>query len=234
VAQSGDSSTWAPAGAAVGPDGILYAPELAGEGLLEISVSGNAVTGIDELFPGEFGRMRTAVATERHLYLTTSNPTSDEKVLRVPFDRPGPAPSAPACPADRGETTRGAVEKVLPKRYTPRAAVVRVLRLARARLRREGLNGLLRRGRLTVRAEGLRAGRVSLRLEARTGHGRPRTIAAGARRLTGPPAAVRARLTSRGRSELRRARSMRVRVRVAFRAVDGSRAARSTALRVPR
>jgi glucose/arabinose dehydrogenase len=83
--QSGDSTTWAPSGAAFGPDGRLYVSNLRGEHLREFAISNGRVTDQRERYRGRFGRLRVSVYHGGYLYLATSNNTSDEKVLRVPI-----------------------------------------------------------------------------------------------------------------------------------------------------
>jgi hypothetical protein len=108
------------------------------------------------------------------------------------------------------------------------------VRRARSRLRRQGLSGLLRRGHLTVRAEGLGPGRVSLGLRRRARERDVLTLAAGSRRLNGSSAVVRSRVTRRARGALRRARRMEVRVRAGYRARGGRSAVRALSFGVRR
>jgi aldose sugar dehydrogenase len=84
VASSGDAVVWAPAGASFGPDGHFYFSNLAGQHLREMTTSGFQVTEQREHFRGRFGRLRAATYGRGHLYLSTSNNGSDEKLLRVP------------------------------------------------------------------------------------------------------------------------------------------------------
>ena len=94
VASSGDTVVWAPGGAAFGPDGELYVPALLGQHLRQFSVSGGQVTRQREHLRLELGRLRTAVYAGGYLYLTTSNNTANEKVLRVPINsQKQPSPS---------------------------------------------------------------------------------------------------------------------------------------------
>lgn len=83
VAFSGNSVVWAPAAASFGPDGRLYFSNLAGQHLREMTISGAQVTGQREHFRGRFGRLRATTYGRGHLYLSTSNNSSDEKLLRV-------------------------------------------------------------------------------------------------------------------------------------------------------
>ena len=84
VVYSGDDVVWAPAGASFGPDGQFYFSNLAGKHLRELTLSGTLVTAHAVHFDGRFGRLRAAVYGGGHLYFSTSNNGSDEKVLRVP------------------------------------------------------------------------------------------------------------------------------------------------------
>ena len=105
---------------------------------------------------------------------------------------------------------------------------------SRARLRDEGLGGLARRGHLTVRATGLRTGRVSLRLGRHQPGRRALALAAGERAMRGSAATVRSPLTRSGRRAVRRARVMRIRVRAAFRPAKGRREVRALVVEVRR
>ena len=86
IVSSGDTVAWAPGGAAFGPDGELYAPALIGQHLRQFSITGGQVTRQREHFRLALGRLRTAVYAGGYLYLTTSNNSSNEKVLRVPIN----------------------------------------------------------------------------------------------------------------------------------------------------
>ncbi len=86
VVSSGDTVAWAPGGVAFGPDGELYAPALIGQHLRQFSISGGQVTRQREHFRLDLGRLRTAVYAGGFLYLTTSNNSANERVLRVPIN----------------------------------------------------------------------------------------------------------------------------------------------------
>ena len=101
VAHAPNSPAWAPGGLAIGPDRIMYAPFLAGTELRAFSISGDGIAGQATLFDGTYGRMRAATADRTHLWLTTSNNTNDEKVLRVPFDPASIAAPAATCASAR-------------------------------------------------------------------------------------------------------------------------------------
>ena len=97
VAHAPNSPAWAPGGLAIGPDRIMYAPFLAGTELRAFRISGDGIAGQASLFDGTFGRMRAATADRTHLWLTTSNNTNDEKVLRVPFEQASITAPAATC-----------------------------------------------------------------------------------------------------------------------------------------
>lgn len=87
IIHSGDSSTWAPAGAAFGNDDQLYVPNLstatAGHRIRAFAVQSGSVLGQLEYYAGTYGRLRTATYADGQLYFTTSNNSADEKVYRV-------------------------------------------------------------------------------------------------------------------------------------------------------
>lgn len=87
IIHSGDSTTWAPSGAAFGPDGQLYVPTLStatgGHRLRAFTISGGAVTGQNEYYVGTYGRLRTTTADDGNLYFATSN--GNDAVYKVAF-----------------------------------------------------------------------------------------------------------------------------------------------------
>lgn len=87
IIHSGDSTTWAPAGAAFGNDDQLYVPNLstaaAGHRIRAFSVQNGTVFGQTEYYAGTYGRLRTATYADGQLFFTTSNNSADEKVYRV-------------------------------------------------------------------------------------------------------------------------------------------------------
>ena len=95
VARASAAPAWAPGGLAFGPDRIMYVPFLAGRELRAFTTAGDGIAGQASLFPGTSAACGPPPPTGTHLWLTTSNDTSDEKVLRVPFD-PASIPAAPA------------------------------------------------------------------------------------------------------------------------------------------
>lgn len=90
VRHSGADTTWAPGGLAH-HDGYLYMPGLRGETLYRATLSGAEISGWDEFFVGEYGRLRTiSVGSDGLLYLTTSNrdgrgspASNDDVIIRI-------------------------------------------------------------------------------------------------------------------------------------------------------
>ena len=94
VFHSGESETWAPAGAA-SHDGRIFFAGLRGERLYEARIDGDEVTGFIGHLSGDFGRLRavTVGPNEEYLYVTTSNTDgrgdpheNDDRLLRIPLD----------------------------------------------------------------------------------------------------------------------------------------------------
>ncbi|MGE5425726.1 MAG: PQQ-dependent sugar dehydrogenase [Bacillota bacterium] len=93
VINSGEKSTWAPAGLAY-LNGRLFFGGLRGEALYSVSVSGDGrVSDFKTHYQGLFGRIRAVVAWDGELYITTSNrdgrgaeKEGDDKVIRLPLD----------------------------------------------------------------------------------------------------------------------------------------------------
>ena len=220
VAHSGNSPAWAPGGLAIGPDGRLYAPLLAGQRLMHFSISGDTLVDPLDQF-GELGRQRAATVANGQLYLTTSNGGSD-RVMRVPFD----GAQAPACPA--GPAAPG----------TPAPPSARALRRLKRllvgwsrELRSVGLLGMRRRGAVKLRVSGLPRGVLGVRLRRRG-----RVMAAG-RRRTSPAQSttLTLKLTRRGRATLRtRPKAIRLVLRGTLRWSTGARTAASRELLVRR
>ncbi len=73
LVQSGSTGTWAPAGLAVSPDGVLYFSALRGQNLHKVVLNDGAPQDA-ELLTGQYGRLREAiVGPDGKLYVTTSN-----------------------------------------------------------------------------------------------------------------------------------------------------------------
>lgn len=90
VLHSGSTVTWAPAGAAVVGDRLIFSG-LRGEALYSLRLVGETVTDLTAHFAGEWGRLRaTLVGPDGYLYVTTSNTDGrgtkrpgDDKVIRI-------------------------------------------------------------------------------------------------------------------------------------------------------
>ncbi len=217
---SGPAPAWAPGGLAIGPDGRLYAPLLAGQRLTHFALAGEGLADQRNQF-SELGRQRAATAANGFLYFTTDG--ADAELLRVPFD----GAQAPACPAG------SAVATPAPTAATPRTGLGRLKRLLVAwsrRLRSVGLRTLRRRGAVRLRASGLPRGTLGVRLVRRG-----RVLALGRRGVSPARATtLRLKLTRRGRVALRvHPRSMRLTLRATVRRSAGGRttAARRLLLR---
>jgi len=254
VLYSGDSTTWAPGGAAVGPDGRLYVPTLAGKHLRDVGIANGAVTDHQALLSNNV-RLRAATAGPDHLYVTTDEGDAS-KLLRVPFvpSSPSPAGTCPTAPPpvfppdpvplpptlavpapDLGTPDAEAPLAAAVPRRMAEPALDRLLARASTSLRRTGLPGVLRRRGAIVRAEGLPPGRLILRLEHRPARG-ARLLAATGTGLVAPSgeAAVRLKGTSRGRKALTRARRARLVLRAEHRGPNGASSTRTRTVRLER
>ncbi|MEK6229513.1 MAG: hypothetical protein AABM31_09350, partial [Actinomycetota bacterium] len=203
---------------AIGPDGRLYAPLLAGQRLLHFSISGDTLVDPLDQF-GELGRQRAATVANGQLYLTTSNGGSD-RVMRVPFD----GAQAPACPAAPGTLAPPPSARALRR-------LKRLLVGWSRKLRSVGLRGMRRRGAVKLRVSGLPRGSLGVRLQRRG-----RVMAAG-RRRTSPARSttLTLKLTKRGRATLRRRpKAIRLVLRGTLRWSTGARTAASRKLVVRR
>ncbi len=89
-AHSGASETWAPSGAAIYNDSLLFAG-LRGEALYEAKLSGKNIEKTIAHLPGQFGRLRTvAVGPDGMLYILTNNTdgrgnpkSGDDKIIKI-------------------------------------------------------------------------------------------------------------------------------------------------------
>jgi glucose/arabinose dehydrogenase len=90
AAHSGAATTWAPSGAAIVGNTLLFAG-LRGESLYKTEISDTTLSKITPHFAGEFGRLRTvAVGPDGMLYLLTNNRDGrgtprdgDDKIIRL-------------------------------------------------------------------------------------------------------------------------------------------------------
>ncbi|MBA3267518.1 MAG: PQQ-dependent sugar dehydrogenase, partial [Acidimicrobiia bacterium] len=187
VVHSGPAPAWAPGGLAIGPDGRLYAPLLAGQRLTHFSIAGDTLVDQQNQF-SELGRQRAATVANGFLYLTTDG--SSAQLLRVPFD----AAQAPTCPTAINAPLTAA---------TPRTGSNRLKRLLVAwsrTVRRAGLRSLRRHSHVKLRVSGLPRGILGLRL-----YRRGKVLALGRRRASPAHATtLTLKLTKRGRTALRR------------------------------
>ncbi len=212
-AHAASSPAWAPGGLAFGPDRIMYVPFLAGRELRAFTTSGDRIGGQATLFPGAFGRLRAATADGTHLWLTTSNDTSDEKVLRIPFD-----PASVPKPATSAQLTRAQLRKLVRDVLT---------RQARA-LRSKSARRLAKVSRLRMRDGALPTGRLSITVE-RPGlarrHARVQVLSGKATTRAGRRVAVTTKLSRKSRRLLRKAARrkgrLKLALRVGLRAADG-------------
>jgi len=157
---------------------------------------------------------------------TTSNDTSDEKVLRVPFAAASATAPAASCGA------AGAPVPTRPAAGLTRAqlrTIVRDLLSRQARaLRSKRARKLAKVKRLRLRDRALPAGRLSITLDrpgVRRKRARVRVLSGKAATRAGRRASVNTRLATKGRRMLRRAgRSkgrLKLTLRVGLRTTDG-------------
>jgi len=230
VVHSGPAPAWAPGGLAIGPDGRLYAPLLAGQRLLHFSIAGDTLVDQQNQF-SELSRQRAATVANGFLYLTTDG--SSARLLRVPFD----GAQAPTCPSSVANTAPPPATAAPPRTGSKR--LKRLLVAWSRTVRRAGLSGLRRLGHVKLRVSGLPSGVQGVRLE------RPRTTAAKrkpvlmglGRRRSSPTSAttLTLKLTKRGRAAMRRRpKAMRLVLRGTLRRSAGGRASASRHLLVRR
>ncbi len=123
IQQSGDTVTWAPGGAAFitrGPwAGSLVFTGLRGQALYRLTLDPNdprKVQTFEELFKGQFGRLRDVVeGPDGALYITTSNRdgrgnpiADDDRVIRLTMTTSAAAPATPATLPQPGVSNTGA------------------------------------------------------------------------------------------------------------------------------
>lgn len=252
--ESGEPPAFAPGGLAFSvDDGLLYAPGLKGEALRTFSADlAGVVTPGSVFFQTTFGRLRAATTTPGALWLTTH--TVPMRVLCVPVGNtlPGPDP-ARVCSTQRVDggarvLTSQPGPQTPPATTTPpsdppvttspppvaersAAASVEALlaRLRRARI--SSLRRLVRRGFISARGGGFEAGsRLTFRVQLRRS-GRPALTVASAvvRPRSRSEVTVRATFTRRGRAALRRVRTARLILRVAYTPPGGAPVVRTAA-----
>ena len=226
VAYAPTSPAWAPGGLAIGPDRVMYSPFLAGTELRAFTTSGDTVTGQASLFDGTFGRMRAATADRTHLWLTTSNDTNDEKVLRVPFD-----PATATAPAAACGSAAAAPAPARPGASLTRAqlrAIVRGIlgRQAKA-LRSKRARRLAKVSKLRLTDQVLPAGKLSIAVErpgVRRKRARVKVLDGKATTRAGKRAAVTTKLSRKSRRLLRAAArrkgKLKLTLRVGLRTAD--------------
>lgn len=234
VAVAGDRPPWAPGDVAVGGDGSLYAPFLAGTQLHRFDVRAGAV--FDQATHlADLGRLRVAVAVGRDLLVAQDGASAT--IYRVPLSARTPGGSDAADPLpDPLATTPPPGQQPLPTPATAATGRARVralavrLRRAAARLGRRRLE----QGRfVTTTAAGLPAGRLTVELRLGTSRGR----VLGATRLrirAGADRRVRVRPTRAGRALLRRTASRRLVVRLSHRPAAGRTVVSASGARLAR
>ncbi|CAB4954723.1 unannotated protein [freshwater metagenome] len=242
VAVAGDSPAWAPGDVAVGADGSIYSPFLAGQELRRFDVRQGSVFG-QASHVQNLGRLRVAVARGSDLLVTRDSSTGPN-VLRVPLSAPTPggsdAADPPVAPGTGGNGPRpvpAPAPVATPAAPTaPSAAQVRSRARSLARRVRTAADRLGRRrleaGRaIVVRSTAPSVGRTTIELRLRSSRGtllvrvRPRTTKAGVQRYV-------VRLGPTGRRRLRAASTRRIVVRVAHRPSSGASATTAVGLTV--
>ena len=210
VAHAPDSPAWAPGDLAVGRDGELYAPFLAGAELREFDVDGPTLTGQSTHVTG-LGRLRLAVADGDGLLLAQDGPDAGiyRQALTAP---PVPPPTTTPTTATLPATPTAPVAPTVPATPPAPPAVLSRLarrlqeRLVRLATRRQGLG---RTGVVGIRASGVPAGRLVLELRVSTERG----PLLGRTTTTVRSTAARAfavRIGTRGRARLRAAGGRRI------------------------
>lgn len=210
VAVAGDSPAWAPAGLAVGGDGSLYAPFLAGQRLQRFDLAAGAVSGQAEHMTG-LGRLRVAVRRGDELLVAQDGP--DAKLFRLPLT---PAPAGGTAPLSFAPPPQTAVERSV------RARVKTLRERLVAAVRRLGARRLAAGRTVRVRAGGLPAGRVTVQLRLRTSKG-PVLATRTVRVRDRGTVTYRLKLGRVGRQRLRATRSVRKVLRVEHRTSSGAR-----------
>jgi glucose/arabinose dehydrogenase len=214
AATSGDSVTWAPGGAAFATDGHLYVPLLAGEAILDITTRCDAITGVEELFAGTYGRLRAATFGRGALFFTTDGDAPNDRVMMADVDPQGYA--KPDC-GDGGVGRAPTPQTQHSPSEMATHALDRLVSRARQAIKKSGLRTFARRKALVARAGGFTAGRVTLRVERRATKRKALTAMVGQAEATaGKTVRVRAKMTPKGRRALRGVRRATLVVRASF------------------
>ncbi|WP_022929490.1 PQQ-dependent sugar dehydrogenase [Patulibacter americanus] len=229
-----DSPAWAPGDLAVGADGSLYAPFLAGTRLQRFDVRQGAVFA-QASHVTNLGRLRVAVARGSELLIARDGTAG---IYRVPLSArtpggsdaadPPPVPSVPApgpSPAVPGPSAP--VDPTAQVRARTKALGAKL----RDAVRRLGARRLAAGRTVSVRAVGPSAGRTTIELRLRSSRGpllarvRPRTTSVATQRY-------RVKLGPVGRKRLRTATTRRLVVRVVHRRTAGASATYATGVRI--
>lgn len=226
-----DSPAWAPGDLAVGGDGSLYAPFLAGMRLHRFDVKAGAVTGQAD-HAQDLGRLRVAVARGQDLLIAQDGP--DAGIYRLPLSAPTPGgsdamdplavPPIATPPSGTGKgtgTTPGtgstAAADASRMRSRSRALALRVRKAVGALGRRR-----LEAGRtVSVRLAGPSAGRTTIELRLRNGRGLLLGRSTTATRSSAAQR-YRVRLGPTGRRRLKATSQRTIAVRLVHRPTSGT------------
>ncbi|WP_026911273.1 PQQ-dependent sugar dehydrogenase [Patulibacter minatonensis] len=204
-AVAGDAPAWAPGGLAVGADGSLYAPFLAGMQLHRFDVRNGTVYDQGQHLTN-LGRLRLAVPRGKDLLVVQDSGT-EAKIFRLPLSDPTPGGSDAATPPATG--TPDAAAEALKVRTRTRALGLRFRNATRSLGRRR-----LEAGRyVSFRIGGPSAGRTTLELRLRNTRGKLFARTTVKTRSTATQR-YRIRLGATGRKRLRAVRSGVMIVRV--------------------
>lgn len=238
AAVAGDSPAWAPGDVAVGADGSIYSPFLAGRELHRFDVRQGAVFAQGSHLT-DLGRLRVVVARGSDLLVAQDSGTG-AKIFRVPLSAPTPggsdAADVPAGAPGPGSAPLSVAGPPLTPVPGPTAAQVRSRSRTLVRKLRSAATTLGRRrleaGRtIVVRSAAPSVGRTTIELRLRSSRGtllvraRPRSTALGTQRYT-------AKLGTTGRRRLRATSGRKLVVRVSHRPESGATFTTAVALTV--
>jgi hypothetical protein len=228
-----DAPAWAPGDVAVGADGSLYAPFLAGQRLHRFDVRAGAVFGQADHAQG-LGRLRVAVPRGRDLLVAQDG--ADAGVYRVPLGAPAPGGSdaadplavppipsppttgtpAPGTGPGAGNGTGSPAADAARMRSRTRALALKVRGVVRKLGRRR-----LEAGRTaTVRLAGPSAGRTTIELRLRSTRGALLARSTTTTRSTATQR-YRVKLGATGRRRLKATSERRIVVRLVHRPTSG-------------